>query len=302
MKSKMENNKIRILMLCNWTSTDNLYKMWDKMTKGNLSWNDIILVYTEPVDYYIVINSPFCNSYYFDNIDKSKVILFRMEPNMQERPDLWGSWSKPNESEFKFCGLHEKHLNNIEWHVSSTYNDLVNNEIIKNKDYDNFLSTVLSCKYFDPGHKKRIDFAKYIDCNCKDLSLHVFGSNYHKWNNYKGELPIYQKDNAMFPYKYVFNVENNAIYNFCTEKFYDAILSECLIFYNGCPNIKEIYDERAYVLLKLENFDEDMKIIVNAIKNNLWEERIYYIRKLKEKILRDLTMFHRVEKIIKGVY
>jgi hypothetical protein len=103
----------------------------------------------------------------------------------------------------------------------------------------------------------------------------------------------------MFPYKYVFNVENNSIYNFCTEKFYDAILSECLIFYNGCPNITDIYDERAYVLLKLENFDDDINIIINAIKENLWEKRIQYIRKLKMRILNEMTMFNKVEEIIR---
>lgn len=291
--------EVRIMILCNWTDSKSLYNTWNKLTKGNLSWNNIRLVLNEPVDYYVVINSPLYNSVYWSDIDKKRTILFRMEPCMHERKDLWGIWSDPDEKDFKFCGKHEKHLNNIEWHISTSYNELISKEIIKNENYDNCLSSVLSSKYFDPGHIKRIDFAKYIDESTKDLELHVYGSNFHNWNNYKGTLPIYEKDNAMFPYKYVFNVENNSIYNFCTEKFYDAILSECLIFYNGCPNITELYDERAYVLLKLENFNDDMNIIINAIKENLWEKRIPYIRKLKSRILNEMTMFNRVEEIIR---
>jgi hypothetical protein len=42
-----------------------------------------------------------------------------------------------------------------------------------------------------------------------------------------------------------------------------------------------------------------MNIIINAIKENLWEKRILYIRKLKSRILNEMTMFNRVEEIIR---
>ena len=102
----------------------------------------------------------------------------------------------------------------------------------------------------------------------------------------------------MFPYKYVFNVENNSIKNYYTEKLVDGILAECLVFYSGCYNVKEYIDEKAFVYLQLDDFEKDYKIVQDAIQNNLWEERLPYIRKAKQKILNYLQFFPRLERII----
>lgn len=102
----------------------------------------------------------------------------------------------------------------------------------------------------------------------------------------------------MFPYKYVFNCENNSIKNYYTEKLIDGILAECLVFYSGCYNIKEFIDERAFVYLELNNFEDDYKKVKEAVEGNLWEERIPYIRAAKKKILDYLAFFPRLERII----
>ena len=133
----------------------------------------------------------------------------------------------------------------------------------------------------------------------KDIKIDVFGNgNKSNWNNHKGTLPYHCKDNGLFPYKYTFNAENNSINNYYTEKIIDAILSECLIFYNGCPNIKEFLDERVFVWLDLEDFEKDYQIIKKAIEGDLWSERIEFIRKEKNRILDELQFFPRLEKII----
>ena len=103
---------------------------------------------------------------------------------------------------------------------------------------------------------------------------------------------------GLFPYKYHFQCENNPIKNYVSEKLYDGILSECLVFYSGAPNVKEIIDERAYVVLQLESFEEDMKTIKKAIEENWWEQRLPYIREAKKKILNELNFFPRIEEII----
>jgi len=169
-------------------------------------------------------------------------------------------------------------------------------KIEKNKDFDGAISTVLSAKYFDPGHIKRIDFVKFLER--KKLPIHVYGENKWGYVDYKGSPPPYQKDNAMFPYKYVFNCENNSVKNYYTEKLIDGILSECLVFYWGCYNVRDYIDERAFVYLELSNFEEDYKKVKNAIENNLWEERLPYIRLMKYKILNHLQFFPRLERII----
>ena len=69
----------------------------------------------------------------------------------------------------------------------------------------------------------------------------------------------------MFPYKYVFNCENNWERNWITEKLVDGILAECLVFYSGAPNVGDYIDRRAFVQLDLIDFEADMKKIQTAM-------------------------------------
>lgn len=285
--------KIRVFVCCNWCSSRELCNIWNKMSKGNCDWDNIQIVSEEPADFYCVINKP------PDNIllDHSKTILLRMEPYMEMHPEIWGNyWSKPNKNSFLFYGYDDINFSNIEWHISKSYSQLQNEKIIK--EY-NILSTVLSDKYFEPGHVKRVDFVKFLEN--KGMIVNVFGSNKFSWKNYKGSLPYHKKDDALFPYKYTFNCENNSIKNYCTEKLYDSILSECLTFYSGCPNVKDIIDEKAYVYLKLENFEEDYLTVRRAIEEDLWTQRIPFIKEAKNKILNELQFFPRIEKIISNL-
>lgn len=290
------SKKIRILLTCNWSDSKSICDLWNRMSKNNdYSWDKIQIVWEEPCDYYCIINKPFD-----DNLKyiPEKTIVFRMEPNMETNTFIWGDfWSKPNEQDFKFVGFHEKHFNNNEWHLSKNYSQLSSEPIIKNNDLSFTLSTILSSKYTDPGHIKRIDFMKFFE-NKGCLDVHVYGQNKFLWKNYKGSLPPHKKDDSLFPYKYSFNVENFSIKNYYTEKLIDGILSETLVFYSGCSNIKDYIDERAFVYLELKNFENDYEIIKSAIMNDLWSERIEYIREAKKKILNELQFFPRLEKIV----
>jgi hypothetical protein len=283
---------IKIKLLCNWTSTAVLTDIWNKMSMGNYGWNNIRMIITddEP-DYYVVINMPPVNA----KIDKSKTIVFRMEPNMDKHPELWGEWAKPNENEFHKVFTHECEHNNIEWHINKTYTELKNMSIDKDNSLCNIMSTVLSSKYKDPGHIKRIDFVKFLDSK-SDIDVHVFGDNKWSYKNYRGDLPYHAKDLSLLPYKYCFNVENHSIENYFTEKIVDGILSECLVFYHGCPNIRQFLPKDSFVWLELSNFDSDYELIKNSIRENLWEKRLSSIKEAKKLILDTYQFFPRLEK------
>lgn len=286
-------NTIRILLYCNWCTSEELCNLWNKMSKGNYTWDNIEIVSEEPCDYYCIINKPPDNI----SLDLSKTILFRMEPHMDKHPAKWGeNWANPDKDKFLFYGSHDLHRNNTEWHISKTYTQLMNEEIIKNETICNILSTVLSDKYSDPGHMKRIDFIKFIEN--KGVNVHVYGGNRFNWKLYKGTLPYHEKDNALLPYKYTFNCENYSIKNYCTEKLFDGILSECLVFYNGCYNAKDFINEKAFVYLELSNFEKDYQTIKTAIEENWWEERLPFIKEAKQKILNEMQFFPRIKKII----
>lgn len=284
------DKKIRVMMYCNWVSSQELCELWNKMSKGDYTWNNIQIVYKEPYDYIVVINAAPVT------VDPSRTIVFHMEPNIPIRKDIWGHWSNLDETKFLYVGRHDKFYNNNEWHLSKTYSQLVSEPVVKNDKVAYILSTVLSDKYQDPGHIKRIEFVKFLES--KGFPVHVYGGNKFKWNDYKGSPPSYKKDEAMFPYKYTFNVENFSKKGYVTEKLFDGILAETLTFYHGCINIKEYIDERAFVWLELSNFETDYLIIKNAIESNLWEERLPYIKEAKQKILNETQFFPRIEQII----
>jgi hypothetical protein len=290
----LPDKKITVLLLCNWCSSKELCDIWNKMSKGNYSWNNIKIVWEEPCDYYCVINQPPSNI----RIDTEKTIFFKMEPHMNKNSHLWNKdWMNIPSNDFKFFGDHDVHFNNNEWHLSKTYTELKTLEIVKEEKLSTILSTILSDKYSDPGHIKRVDFVKFLETK-NDIQVDVFGGNRFMWNNYKGSLPYHQKDQSILPYKYSFNVENFEIKNYYTEKLIDGILGETLVFYHGCPNIKDLIDERAYVWLELSNFEKDYETIKKAIKEDLWSQRINFIREAKQKILDELQFFPRIEKII----
>jgi hypothetical protein len=167
--------------------------------------------------------------------------------------------------------------------------------IQKNPDLNHVLTTILSDKYKDPGHIKRVDFIKFIE---NKMDVHVFGSNKFLWKNYKGSLPYHNKDESLFPYKYSFNVENHSIKNYYTEKLIDGILAETLVFYSGCFNVRDYIDERAFVYLELSNFEHDYQIIKKAIEEDWYSQRLPYIKEAKQKILNELQFFPRLHSII----
>ena len=282
------NKSYKVMLTCNWCDSKSLCDTWNKMSQGNYTWNNIQIVWEEPCDYYVVINKPYGDF----SPPMEKCIIFHQEPYMSE--EHWGKWVSP-ENAF-FLGSHKLAYNNNEWHIGKSYKELL--EIKIEKTFQSEISTVLSDKYIDTGHIHRIDFVKFLER--KNVPIHVYGGNKFNWKDYKGTLPYHKKDEGLFPYKYTFNAENNSIENYYTEKIIDAILSECLIFYWGCSNISNYIDERAYVKLNMDNFEESLEIINKAIEEDWWSKRIEYIRNAKLKILNELQLFPRLEKIIEG--
>ena len=295
LKNKICDKITRVRITCNWCDSSALCACWNKMSEdGNGKWSNIQLVSENPCDYLVVINKPLRNEDLIDN--RKKTIVFRMEPNMENEKEKWGEWAKPNKGDFLFVGFHDEHFNNNEWHLSKTYTQLSTENIEKDSSLNFSLSTVLSSKYSDEGHIKRIDFAKYMEKTGVDI--HVFGDNKFVWKNYKGSPEYHKKDEALLPYKYTFNAENQSIKGYYTEKLIDGILAECLVFYRGPPNIRTLVDERAYVSLNLSNFEHDCDIIKKSIENDLWKERLPYIKQVKHRILNETSFFPRLKRII----
>lgn len=281
--------KYTVRLLCNWCTSKELCDLWNKFSKGNYTWENMSITWENDSDYTCVINCPPIGEF----INPENTVLFQMEPNMKNRKDLWGEWCHPDNNFIKYFDP-EFYYNNNEWHLSKTYNELCLYH--PEKTMGDKISTILSDKYCDPGHIKRVDFTKFLDA--KNIHIDVYGNNKFLYKNYQKSLPYHQKDEGIFPYKYTFNVENQSIKNYYTEKLIDGILGECLVFYHGCENIKDLFDEDVFVYLELIDFEHDLMIIKRAIQENWWEKRIEKIRKAKKIILEERNFFPRLESVL----
>lgn len=273
--------KYKIRILCNWKNSKELYKSWYKM----LGDSPIQLVTSDP-DYTVIINKPPDRTIF----NRRKTIVMGMEPDTftSERWSWYG-----NKKDFLYF-LDENYMNNCEWWLSHNKKTLMTSTPYKTKD--NIISSVVSSQYIYPGHILRIEFLKIAE---KELDMDLFGwDNAHCFNSYRGSLPD-GKEKGLEPYKYTFASENYSRDNYCTEKLFDAILSECLCFYWGCPNIERFLDKRCCICLDLTKPRESIEIIKKAIQENEWEKRLSIIKSMKYRILNNISFFPRILGLIK---
>jgi len=279
------DKKIRLKMLCSFSSSKDLCDEWKVICENEYQWKNYEITWDDhEIDYYIIINFPRPGEYFVP----SKAILFQMEPKCATRN--WKKWRNPDPTQFLYVGTHDRGLNNVQVqfkkipiHFPSTREDKA--------------MIILSAKNKDPGHKKRINLLK----NDKKGWIDIYGrQNYHALGNYKGVLPNDNKEDLFVKYKYSFQAENNSEYNYATEKIWESIVCENLCFYWGCPNLETYIDPKAFVRLDLDNIPGSLKIIEQAIKEDWWSQRIDIIRKMKDKILNELSFFPRIEKIIQN--
>jgi GR25 family glycosyltransferase involved in LPS biosynthesis len=299
------SNKIRLKMLCDWYSSKQLCQEWSNMCLDGFSWNNIEITWdNENIDYYVIINRTNETDY-----DKSRTIVFQMEPWVYDDGKnwgvkTWGEWSKPDSYLFFHVHNHANYLNNVQWLLKQPLSVISKDFTEKNIDkIDNIITCVCSEKNNDIGHQLRNKFIHYIEENNHIHSIHlqVFGkSNFHNFKSYIGKLLDDDKYNSLIRYKYHISCENNFEHNYATEKIWEPILCECLCFYDGCPNLEDYIDSNAFVRIDLNDFESSLQIINKAIQEDWWSQRLPYIRKEKQKILTELGFFPTVKKIIES--
>ncbi len=86
-------------------------------------------------------------------------------------------------------------------------------------------------------------------------------SNSHHLKNYHGPLIDDCKSNHLPMYKYYLACENNKEHNYATEKIFEPLLSECLPFYWGCPNLEQHLEPESFVRLPLEDPPKALAIL-----------------------------------------
>ena len=272
----------KVKILCNWTSSKEVTKGFDCM---NIP--EIETVCEGDPDYFVIINSPSPGEVY----DPSRTIVFQMEPWVYDPSKnwgvkTWGEWAEPDPAKFMHVHSHKNFLNNVAWSLGGDLNKL--------PEKQDRVSFIVSQKLNDIGHNLRYQYvSKFPEM------IDVFGrANYHSLSNYIGQVPADDRYNVYSDYKYALAVENNSEHNYATEKIWEPLVCECLVFYWGCPNLEDYIDSRAFVRLPLENPEQAAAIIQKAVREDWWSQRIDVIRAMKNKVINKLGMFPTLMRII----
>ena len=288
----------RVKLICNWDTSENICNQWSDMCEEKYRWKNIEITWeNKNIDYYVIINKPWQNEYY----NPSRTIIFQMEPWVYDEKcnwgvKTWGEWAEPDENNFlSVNGRKTNTYNNAFWELGLKLPQLIDFKYEK----INKISSICSNKYFDPGHILRIDLLKYIESK-NDLEVDIYNKdNSLGWKNYKHSVSLYtDKYLGIVNYKYYFMMENNFEENFITEKMWEPILCECLVFYYGCPNVSTYINPLAYVELDITDFEKSYQIMKKAVEEDWWSQRIDIIRQEKQKILNEMAFFPRIQKII----
>jgi len=268
---------------------DSLEKLRDNYSKyytkdGSYSWGQVEMVLEDP-DFYVIFDRT--SDMVYKEEYKNNGLLFNVEPQMYRSSSNFGIWEDPPKNMFRL-----KRYFNVFWSVGS-YRFLKEHKIEKTQ----MLSSVMTDKIQCNGQKKRFMFLKSLD------SLPYF-NHYGKGNfsqfmtHYRGEIE--NKADGLFPYKYTYAAENCQEENYFTEKIIDAILSECLCFYWGCPKLHEHIDPRTFIYLDLNDYNKSLLIVQKAILDCEWEQRIDAIRVEKQRILDKMSILPVLDRMFAG--
>lgn len=117
------------------------------------------------------------------------------------------------------------------------------------------------------------------------------------WCGY-GVKFIDRKRDAIDEFKYHVAMENIIAPGHWTEKISDALMSECLPFYAGDPEITKVLPKDCFIPIPLDNPEEAERIIKEAIANNEYEKRLPAIREAKKLIIEKYNTFSQIVKVI----
>ena len=240
----------------------------------------------------------------WNSIDKSKVVQYQYEP-----PATCKTWGEFNDKEQMdklvkkfFCIDRDGTIPQPYYDVKSqAFRGRPKEQGIRN----NKLCYITSLYNTQTGHLVRNEFLEYLQTD--EFPYHLFGGVEHTmiqktidmYSAYVG--PVDNKHLVLDRYKYSLAIENTNEKGWWSEKLHDNIISECLTFYHGCPDLEKYLPPECVIRLPLPDFRKSVEIIEKAIDNNEYEKRLKYIKKAKEKILNELSLIPTLEKIIKGV-
>jgi hypothetical protein len=138
------------------------------------------------------------------------------------------------------------------------------------------ISVIASDKAFTPQHKKRLVFAKGLKEHFGDR-LDFFG---------RGLRNMDDKLEALRGYRFHLALENSSYPHYFSEKLSDPLIAGCQPIYWGCPNITDYFPEEALILIDLDDIDQSINRIENAIAKDEDQQR-----QAARRVARDMVFY-----------
>jgi hypothetical protein len=277
---------LRVKFHTNWCSDERILGHFNRCTPlGDYCWKNMQLVLSDDYDFFIIFNHP-----QHLNFKPQQTLVFECETKTTRLH--WRRMGLPYSSKDYFYICRTEYFHTLDkWYLGLKWSELNDSSKF---DKHNVLSGIASDNYTLPGHKRRLNFSRYLD----NLPYyHHFGRGQLGFlKSFRGELRA--KEDGLHSYRYHFNSENEREINYFTEKIIDPILCESLCFYDGCPNLNQFIDPNTFIRIDLDNPTRSLETIIENIENKTWESRLGVIRNMKNKLMNELNPLNIIWKLI----
>lgn len=271
-----------------------------------LKWGNVrfLFVDSEPdyIDWLVVCHSSSIGVPIKFRVDPSHTVFISMEPP---------AWGKPTAffrqfTHFVSCDSSIDHpnitsKNGFSWWVGLKVRFENGHQIssVIEHDYDSFssmpipkkmdrISIITSGNKLLPGHYKRLRFIE-------KLKRHPISRNVDFFGGYTN--PIEDKLEGLLHYKYHIALENSSIDDYWTEKFADPLLAYSMPIYYGCTNISTYFSEGGYINIDIDDFDQAVNIIQNALEKDLFSREFDSLLSARSKILNEYNILQLISDI-----
>ena len=176
-------------------------------------------------------------------------------------------------------------LKNWESSIGLSFGDLA---MSYSHDRLNRICVITSNKSVTFGHEIRLSLISALK---KSVDIDIFGV---------GFSPVEDKLKVYLDYKYVLVIENSSIEDYWTEKLSDAIISECVVFYYGSPNVSKYLFGDSLILLESLDLWHVKSKIEDALSRKIYENSKSERRALREKVMCQFNIFTELSKLGSG--
>ena len=161
-------------------------------------------------------------------------------------------------------------------------------KLLFNQPKSKLISIISSNITETPSHKARLDFAQKVKQHYGD-AIDFYG---------RGFVQMDDKLESLQDYRFQIVIENSSHDHYFSEKLADCILAGTYPIYHGCPNLARYFPENSYLPININNFDESVAAIDNAIAQQYDKKYRTQLLEAQRRVLYEHNLYPLLIKLI----